>query len=489
MKLPNEILLLIFDYYLTYEEVRTCRLVCKHWNELIKKFYKIRQLAVLNSNFYAYPCKFFYTYENVFDCQHKIISSIFNLTKLNLDRFANLKQLYILYKSVTTDLLNNLKELENVAIRSSRFIQSGNNSLNLDNLKVLSIEESELINEIVLNVPKLTCLKIFLFKSYKSKLEFRYPNTIELLECARYYSLIKSFTNLKVLYCERLVDLALEPLLTINKELNEIHFSGDEHTFYSLKKQSQLLGKNDLKIFFLSANLSDCDRFLDYDLVDFGMHIDESTVDFYVQNYAQLADCLFSIKFVNYNCLEDHFEKIPKNFFKKIVNLYQLEITDAIKDLNQFEVILKECGYLNKIYINTFDLDADFFNHLLPTCCSNIKCLEIKNNRNLNLDFLLKFKSLEAIIIDQNLSTNLIRKLYDKYKIKHLSFYYQESSLFLAEINLNNDENVFKLNVLPINRDFDNLDDLLGFLDNESYKTDFLLDLSIEEKLFIKTRF
>ena len=477
--LPDEILLTIFENYLFYDQVLVCSLVCKRWLRIIKNFCKLKQLAILNSNYYAYPTKWFFTSNHIYNCQFQLITSKFNLIQLNLDKLLNLKYLFILHKSVETDFLNHFLNLENLAIRSSRFT-SGKNSLNLDFLKILSIEESELINILVLNLPKLNKLKINLFKAYKCKLVFKHPESIELIECPRYLGFIKSFFNLKILYIERLVNSNLDLLLTRNKKLLEIHFSGDEETFHNLRKQKELLKMTKLKIYYLSTNLTNCDNLSNYNLTNFGIHIDESTIEFYVQNFNRLANIMPFVKFINYNCLENNFKRIPRNLINKFVNFYQLEVTSSIKDLDQFKIFLNDCEYINRIFINSSELNNEFFNYL-PQCSPNLKCLEIKNKKNLNFQFLLKFKSLDAFFTDQNLPITLIKELFDKFKIKYFSFYLQ-SPLFLAEITFK-DNCKFQLSIFPIKIDFNELDGLLNYLKSEDYKADLNNDMNYEEKM------
>ena len=474
-QLPPELLSIIFNE-LNFNQILICKLVNKKCYSVIKNYYKLRQLSI--SNYSYFVCKWFYTNENVFNCQCEIKNPNFefNQFQINQTQFAHLKQLFIIQqKFIETKFLNCLSELENLSIKSSS-LKSNEISLKLCNLQTLSIEESEIIDVIILDLPKLIRLKINLFKSYKSKLIFNYCDCIQLLECSRYLKKTKKFFNLKYLYCERLCCSNLDDLFAFNKKIAEVHFNGSADTFSKLKRYRQLYRKDqDLKIYFLGVKL---DELPNYELTDYGFHIDERTIQFYVQNYLRLANKLPFVKLINYNCFENHFQVIPANFIRRCVNFLLLEVSSQPKYLDQFKKVLEQCGYANELFINA-DLSQSFFDNL-HKLVPILKCLKINAKNELDFSFLLNFISLEAIKLNQELSLDLIKNLFKQIKkLKYLKFSYQRS---LTEISFIDKHNI-RLNIDPIRCDFNNLGELLSYLKKETYQKDYSLDMNDEGKL------
>lgn len=465
-ELPCEVLCKIFDYLESFDQLVACKQVCRNFYSVINSFFKLRQLAITSYGYFPYSLKWFHSYEDVHDCQCEIRNTRFDLSQFKSNQFANLRALFIMHRCVETQFLNCLAQLENLAIKSS-CLKSQAIPLRLSRLQILSIEESEIFDLVELNLPLLSKLKINLFKSYKRKLAFIQFERIEVLECSRYLNMTKKFSNLKFFYCERLCSSKVNDLFAHNQALREIHFNGSPETYAHLKRLKALLGRDDLKLYYSGT---------------YGFHLDDRTIDCCVRNYSKLAAVMPFIKIVNFNCLENNFDALPRRMIQRFVNMFHLEVTGPIRDLNQFKILLNDCGYVNKLVINAA-LEQNFYEQL-PRICPVLKCLEINSRESLCLEFLLSFRSLEAIIVSQKMSLVLAEKIFEYMPtMRHLAFYHQAS---LAEIAIKA-KHELKLSIDPVKRTFSELGELLAYLKSEDYKHEFTF-LNEEEK-FVRSFF
>lgn len=467
-ELPCEVLCKIFDYLDSFEQLVTCKKVCKKFYLVINSFFRLKQLAITSYSHFQYSCRFFHSYEEAHG-RHEIRSSQFDLShfQTNAGQFANLRKLFIIHECLETRYLNGLGQLQNLTIKSSGF-KSDRVPLRLARLQVLSIDESEIFDLIELDLPQLNRLKINLFKSYKRRLAFLHFGCIELLECSRYLDVTKKISNLKFFYCERLSCSNVDDLLAHNRKLKEIHFNGSDETYAHLK-QKRTLFCPDLKLYY-SGN--------------FGLHLDETTIACCVKNLPKLAAIMPFVKFVNYNCLENNLETIPNGLIPKFVNLFQLEVTGAIRDAKKFASLLHDCGYLNKLMINAA-LEQNFYEKL-PSICPVLKCLEINSPDSLCMDFLLSFQSLQSIIVSQEMCLKLVKQIFERIKsMKYLAFFYQQDSF--TEIAYKA-RHTLQLTIDPFKGNFTELDEVLKFLKSEVYKKDFTHHLNPNE-MFVRSAF
>ena len=461
-ELPCEVLCKIFDYLDTFDQLVACKRACKRFCAVVNSFFRLRQLAITSYDYHPYSLKWFHSYAEVHSCQCEIESTPFDLSQFesNQPQFAALRALFIMHQCVETRFLNCLTQLENLTIKSSG-LKSDAIPLRLSRLQVLSIEESEIFDLVELDLPQLTKLKINLFKSYKRKLTFIQFDRIELLECSRYLNMTKKFANLKYFYCERLCGSNVNDLFAHNQGLEEIHFNGSPETYAQLKRLKALLGRDDLKLYYSGIH---------------GFHLDDHTIDLCVRYHSRMPTVMPFIKFVNYNCLENNFETLPKQMMKRFVNLFHLELTGPVRDLSQFETLLNDCGYLNKLVINAA-LEQNFYDQL-PRICPVLKCLEINSREVLSLEFLLSFGSLRAIIVSQEMPLVLVKMIFEHIPIiRHLAFYHQNS---LAEISIKA-KHELHLTIDPVKCIFSEPSDLLAYLKAENYMYEFF-HLSDTEK-------
>lgn len=143
-------------------------------------------------------------------------------------------------------------------------------------------------------------------------------------------------------------------------------------------------------------------------------------------------------------------DQLPLCFFKTFQKLKHIKINGKklfkIDNLKWFLKNLDYYEYLELIYVN---FDESFYKDLSDT----IKCLTIKNNLNLylNYDFIFKFKNLEQFIVYDNVDLfELAMKSFSCFsKLYHLvgfTFFFNDQKVEI-EKGINSDPNLFSIRI------------------------------------------
>ena len=147
---------------------------------------------------------------------------------------------------------------------------------------------------------------------------------------------------------------------------------------------------------------------------------------------------------------------------KKLVYLDELILSNQIKDVGQFIGVLKDRIHLNLVRITAEFMPQDFFDQILSENCSIIEYLFVDNKNQLNFDFLLKFKELRCFHTNQQLTSDLIFKMFDKFALLESLEFHSGSSVVIIGLQ---DRNKFKIILRGVRKVFDKLEDLITYLE------------------------
>lgn len=78
----------------------------------------------------------------------------------------------------------------------------------------------------------------------------------------------------------------------------------------------------DLKIYFCNLELDELPNELNSTNMSF---LNSNTINLYAQHYSKLADHCPFVYHIDYNVLEECFNKIPENFMDRFVNFFLFE--------------------------------------------------------------------------------------------------------------------------------------------------------------------
>ena len=468
--LPTEIFAKIFNQIYPIKQLVQLKLVCKRWYSIAINL-RVKNLVISSSS--LSNSKYWYTY-NYIDFSY-LIKNDQDLDaiqlKLSQPLFDNLKSLYIYGvhdKVLFTNFLNRFQFLEHLEVVYSKLKDDDKNRctlLNLKNLRILNI--SDAINDvIILDTPRLVRFRLSL-TNYDS-ISIKHPESIQYFETYRFINLIKTFTNLEHLFVRNISQLDGDFLSNLSR-LKEIHFDGKKDVFYDLRKQKKLFKRNEVKLFYFGINSED--SIPKHELMNNRHQINVKAIEFYRNNYNQMAIRLPFAHQIDYSLLEQCFgDQIPSCFIRRFVNLDYLIVTQKVKYSNQLIQILNDCGNLKSFTIYSL-LDQTFFCQL-PDILPFLEYLIIKNEQNLNYnEFLFNFNNnLKLIYIKNNLSIdfafNIVRRLFDKYNELIFGFIYQDKLIRILHCKSNELklEIANQQNSILIKSNFDNLDDLFVFL-------------------------
>lgn len=440
--LPNECLLRIFELVEPIEQIANCRLVCKQWYSVLSGL-RLKTLVIASCA--SLPnSRWWYTYGQV-NCRHLIrseqtLESI--QLKLNQPLFNNLRALFIYGvhdKSLLASSLSKFQQLEQLEVIYSQLKNEASAEcvLSLRNLRILNLGDA--INDrIVLDTPRLTCVKINL--SNIEKITFRFPERIRHFESLRYSDHIKNFVNLEVLKLKN-INVLDDDFLEHFGQLKELHFDTKKEIFYVLKHQKRVYRRNALKLFYFGVHLDEC--IPSEELKNSRHQINKKAIELFGDNYRRMASVLPFVHQIDYCDLEEYFDdKIPTDFIGRFVSLDYLIATRKIKYANQLIRILGECSSLSSLALDS-SLSQSFFNSL-PVILYFLKYLIVKNEQKLNFnEFLLGFNSLELIYVRHSLPIELVEKIFHKYKKLIFSFVYHAKNVTVRSLRTNE----FKLEV------------------------------------------
>ena len=496
-KLPNEMLRKIFQNVDQVDQLLNCKTVCKKWYSIIHETIRLNSLVISEVKYHRILSeKWFDPNESIqflYDYRYKASSLNLGIVKFDMKQplFSQLKKLFVYYGNIWANSINCLRHLEVLGLKLTSLVSETDASLNLPNLKIFSLVNNDHYQNLTLNCPKLK--KLAYFRNYGS-LSFIHPESIKELHACCREDFIYNLINCEYLYIEyyRYEPFDRNILLKLTK-LKELHLdTKDFGSVNSFIDQKSSLKRTNLKIYFLSL-LSDSvsPNILNQIAYSFDREsIDIDSIQFYGPNYLNLTNNVYFIYFnVDYNVIENYFwdnsNQVAREIIKKLVYLDVLILSDEIRDVNQFIGILKDRVYLNTLSITAEFMPQNFFDQILSENCSIIEQLAIDNKNQLNFDFLLKFKELQCFKTDQQLTSDLIFKLFDKFEsLRSLRFRYKGSEV---EIDILIDLQVgrlFKLCLDGFKKIFNNLEDLMSRLEIYHHKTSFSSDDCFDNFIF-----
>lgn len=286
-RLPDEMLLKVLNL-LNMKALVSCRLVCKRFRFWVDQV-RPTELAVTNCPLKA-KMDWSFAPNEVFDRDVLAIgklSTLFKATTFKLHRLRRLRvDGHILCSKVNSDpdseldfylnlrllrrrVFGNLKHLElgylNLGDRESF-------TLSLPGLQVLcifnvcGIQPAFTLN---LNMPR---LETICYGCWSKHVHLVHPHTIRFLEISKNEPNFKLYANVKVFRSRYLTPIDRD-VLRLHKFLNELHlipknsldcYSHIKATMNHLLTEKQVLGRDDLKIFFSDQLLEVGRRFEDY---------------------------------------------------------------------------------------------------------------------------------------------------------------------------------------------------------------------------------
>lgn len=490
--LPNEMLLDIF-LRTPVDQILLCKQVCKRWLAVIDSMIHLSSLVIHDRYHYPILCRWFATNEFVYDQPYRISSRPLEVLKFRPHQpmFSNLKRLHIYYRSVTINSINCLDRLEILEISNSTLKARKTIEISLPNLRVLNLDDIRTnLQDLVIDAPK---LERFQYNTYFPRTVIKHPESIKEFYSNYFELFMLDLFNLEHVYLRRFYEYSDQILLKL-KHLKTFHFNyHDLEGLMQFKPQKAALKLKNPQIYFLGVN-SDAFPLINLDFVqdwaeevapfdydNYGYRINAETIEFYSSNYPYLADRLYYIRQVDYSLLENHFQQgkfggTPLELVKRLVCLDELELSDELRDSDQFVDLLRHCKYLPSLKVTAPFMAQSFFDEILVEHCPVIESLTIQNQNQLNFDFLLKFKDLQNLTIKQQLSSDLIEKMYSRFEyLKTLKFRFKGSSV---EIRFPQ-RNIFKLLLDKVRHLFNSLPSLLEYLES-NHNQEFL---STEEKL------
>lgn len=398
--------------------------------------------------------RFSYTGELI-KYQNSIEIESINFLRHHLTRtyFKNLKKLIIFNMNYdlkpleigslhrfSIDHFQSLQQLELDGIRLTK-----RTSLNLSNLKTLTLKNFEIYKQFELNCP---VLENFICYTVLNRISIKYPQsirTMQLYNHQRDCKLDYRFENLELLDIYDINGYFSDQFLSKLPKLKQlvIYSHITKQDFKSLKRQKKIYDLDHLKILYFGF-----DDDLDFFGNDFVLHyffnnmLNKDALKHVVENYSKLNYKSFWPVMIQYDQLIQSFGIIPNDFFEKFINLREIKISnfDLIDSYRRLNLInfLKRSGFIEFLTIENCTMNQQFLNQL-PYCTSMIT-LQFINQSNLTKFDYEFLKSLNAISTSVNecnlLPIRLIDSVLELKNFKLFSFKHQET-LFDIEIEKN----------------------------------------------------
>ena len=444
-QLPDLCLRKVFAFLGLRDLVR-CRAVNRQFKSYADRI-QVRELVVCPSY-----CVDYVKDKNWFETNRSIdlegAISLNALKKSAKSPFKLNQQVTCLYFYTTEDsysalrTVGSLKQLIHLEFRSGHSRSDKARTLTLPNLKVLSIECSELV---VLNTPKLEALQCVM-----NKIQLEHPETIKRFECIsdRRHDLreLTKLSSLEVLHVELHYHNVLDGIHLSNfvdlKELSikcSLGYREDyeqlRSSLFNLMHEKSDLLRDDLKLYLNDVLLADDDQLLMFDPILLDIHDwYDRTAEIYFKfmNYRLLRrDSYPEADSVDFNRLMRLDFEISEDFFDRFPRIQKLTATDLV-DQEQLEWFLQNATALSELKLGDTRLGQAFVDRL-PKLCSLLTSLELYENSELvtNFQFLLQFEHLEVFKTNQPLhSFDLASSAFRKSKnLKTL--YFRTGSAFV----------------------------------------------------------
>lgn len=429
-QLAPELVVMILNN-LSVQDKLKCRLINNRFKLIIDNHLKIIRLTLIGVRSTDFDKNWFYTNRPNDEKDLIFVKRDSLADQLNKSIFLKLKQLFISFneneKLNFKNSINHLKYLEELNICSAN-IGTGN-SLNLPNLRTLFLGMVKVENfsekdflKIKLNTPNLSN-----FKSSKNidNYEFVYPTKIRYLYLNYDYSSVEQFINLEYLFCSNYFYLKPAILLDKLSKLKELHI-------FKETKQDQLNGLNIFETIFKERSKLNLNLYvsgLDYRIY---RKLNQPLIDqsvFCFENYSNLINCLPFIKEISYDDLIRLFKQtIPTDLFTKFPNIKEVTCNFKLNDLDGLFNFLRNCKNLGSLSLNceSFNDQLDF--EKLNESCRTLIFLSLTFHKSvyINLDFILKFKYLNGLVLNKELAFDFIESLFTKLnRFRFLHFKYR----------------------------------------------------------------
>lgn len=465
-RIPNEIKIKILRK-LSINQIMICMQLNKEWCLLIKTMIKPKELAIVNFFQDGLLIKQFHSNEYVYDYNFHIDSDkIRSIYFKKNQMFSQIKKLYISHKKIGIDCLNNLKQLEALELKSTRIYIKKEYNLILPELKSLSLNENRFEHgTLMLDSPKLENFKLIRSYAANRKLQILHPESVKLFYGSFYEFNFSKLVNLET-YINPSVSYIFDNLLGL-KKLRELHCLGKIYDAERIRDFYGRTRRKFLKIYVEGFSLDslpalDDERWNNTNYWrEFGTEFGTQTSLPYEHNY-ELSNPLYFMRRIDYNFLMELDFKSrliisPIEFVKRSINLQELNFNERDCNLNDFYNFLKELKYLKTLTINR-TLEQNFYDQILPVNLKVLENLVIRNTSDLNFDFILKFKDIQALDIKEPLALDLIAKIFKKFKFfRKLDFFLEGRPVQIETHN----QKRFKLKYNnEINLVFENVEEL-----------------------------
>ena len=420
--LPSLVLDAIFSY-LTFKERIKAKSVCRSWKDEIE--YKDKRKDSLTFYFRFHPLNTQWSWSNNrgligVENSFEIKSLEFLRLPFTLNYFKNLKKINISNRLTfytgpdrtqkPRNFINLFEQCEELEIYGFAF--EGTTIFKLNRLRVL-VFKTMYCESMKLHCPN---LEVFICWSQVDKIEYKYPNKLNYIECYHYcleFKLSAQFTNLQTLNFFNLTRPIRSDLLGYMPNLKRlILFSSvGKPDLDKLERQKQLYKMNQLEI--LSSGFKDA---LVKQPISQGMFfLNPSCVKAIFDNYPKLVEPIIWEILVDYNSLFDQFKILPNDFFVKLPLIRNVSIHE-IDNYQHLTAFLKHCSMLECLSITTAKiqkpefLDTLFLHH--PSLNSLIFREQSIEYASFDLTFMLNLKLLHVRVLAPVLSIDFLRKIF-----------------------------------------------------------------------------
>lgn len=277
-----------------------------------------------------------------------------------------------------------------------------------------------------MDTPKLTNVRLDTHYEHelRNEIKFKFPENIKLLKVEITTSdYIETFSNLEYLFLDHMYHVDNRFLLELPK-LKEFHFVGDANLHESLVEQKIMFARDDFRIFISGYEFDVLPESEFQRIGHYGW--DLNTIQFFQKYQANLrSPVLHFVRSLCYNDFEYAFDnQIPVDLIKKFVDLKEFKIKGGFKYPDQLMNWLSSIGHcLDNLIIESFSIEQHTFNLFdkLPELCPALNSLNIKFSRQLDFNFLLKFRNPYSIEVNQEVPIEIVRNAFKKYR--HLGLF------------------------------------------------------------------
>lgn len=370
-----------------------------------------------------------------------------NLNKLHLD-YANCDKNKDKQIQIDLNFLSYFQRLEILNINFSTHQLGSTNRLILKGLKYLRINLNQSDYDLIFDAPVLEFLSVNCLKNLK----FINLKTIKHLKLDLNFDLnyeqVKEFKNLLYLDYDsfKIEDYeALKNYVEFKSNLKQLCITCYQTVnLDELKICSEI---NGVKVYVNGLLINHWYKFSSVEQ----KVLERYNLNIYLENYSSIHNLLVSIVDINYSAWETEWlnHRIPDDFLGKLVNLSSICTNRRVLKVDYFIQFLLNCEMIHTLRLVDSSLDQQFYSKLtfyLPF----IRFLTIQDEQNLikqlDLNFLYKLKYLERLIINYQMSFELIRGLFlSLNNLKEIEILYNEQFLLISRCAYVKNSNRFKL--------------------------------------------